>query len=421
MEVLRVLCLSVLFLELGAASGNLEQRLIFILLDGLRYDYIDSVYTPNMDEMAAQGVKVDYLTNVFPTFIPSKISLVTGLYPESHGLVHNHMYDSVHNSYAMTANKNDSYWWNSGIAEPIWVTARKQKKTSGSIDYIGGFAEFGGVRPNKFTDNPIAELRSKIDTAINWLRGGMDVVVVEWTYLDVVGHMFGPLSTQVGDGIKKCDENIGYLRQKIREFGLEDQVNIIIAGDHGMTEVSNNNVINLSDIIDLDNTIAYIAESPIAMILPKDGFLETMYIQLKNAHPNMTVYKKEDIPEYYHYRDHYRILPIVAIADLPWIILANGTDVGQMADHGFNNEEISMKSMMLAEGPAFRSNFSVESLNAIDMYELMCKILHLKPAPNNGSLANIQEILVEPSSATACGIYTLLYPILFILLSLTKN
>ncbi|XP_071956417.1 ectonucleotide pyrophosphatase/phosphodiesterase family member 5-like [Antedon mediterranea] len=436
MEVVRYLFLFSLIFELEGVAVDSEQKLLFILVDGLRYDYMDNANTPNLDEMAKQGVRVNFLTNVFPTMVPSKVSLVTGLYPESHGLVHNTMYDSVHDSYAMAINRNESYWWNAGISEPIWVTARKQGKISGSVDYFGGFAEIDGVGANNFTDNRFANLSTKMNIAIDWLNKGTDVVVLEWKRLDLIAHFSGPNSTDIKDNCEEFDRNIGYLREQIRKLKLQDELNIIIAGDHGITEISNKNVINLSDFINLDDTLAYIADSPVAMILPKDGFLESMYSKLVNAHPNMKVYKKEDVPEYYHYRGHYRILPIVAIADLPWMILANGTDVGDhLADHGFDNQELSMKSMMLAEGPSFKTNFTIDSLNAIDMYELMCSILHLKAAPNNGSLSNIKDILSysvssaadrhkdddDTSAASVSTILTLMYPVLFMLFFLLNN
>jgi len=40
-----------------------------------------------------------------------------------------------------------------------------------------------------------------------------------------------------------------------------------------------------------------------------------MYERLRSAHPNMTVYKKQDIPERYHIKHHYRVPPLYLLAD----------------------------------------------------------------------------------------------------------
>ena len=57
-----------------------------------------------------------------------KMCLLAGLYPESHGIVANNMYDPARDAtFPMTA--NESFWWDGG--EPVWVTAEKQGKSSG--------------------------------------------------------------------------------------------------------------------------------------------------------------------------------------------------------------------------------------------------------------------------------------------------
>jgi len=40
-----------------------------------------------------------------------------------------------------------------------------------------------------------------------------------------------------------------------------------------------------------------------------------MYERLRSAHPNMTVYKKQDIPERFHIKHHYRVPPLYLLAD----------------------------------------------------------------------------------------------------------
>lgn len=56
------------------------------------------------------------------------------------------------------------------------------------------------------------------------------------------------------------------------------------------------------------------------------GKLDAVYEALAHAHPNLTVYKKEEIPERWHYKYNDRIQPIIAVADEGWYILQNKSD-----------------------------------------------------------------------------------------------
>lgn len=57
-----------------------------------------------------------------------------------------------------------------------------------------------------------------------------------------------------------------------------------------------------------------------------EGKLDEVYEALANAHPNMTVYKKEQIPDRFHYKHNSKIQPILAVADKGWEIVHNKTD-----------------------------------------------------------------------------------------------
>lgn len=57
-----------------------------------------------------------------------------------------------------------------------------------------------------------------------------------------------------------------------------------------------------------------------------EGKLDEVYEALNHAHPNMTVYKKEQIPERLHYKHNSKIQPILAVADKGWEIVQNKSD-----------------------------------------------------------------------------------------------
>lgn len=64
-------------------------------------------------------------------------------------------------------------------------------------------------------------------------------------------------------------------------------------------------------------------------------------------------------------------------------------------DHGFSNQEMDMKMIFRAFGPDFKKNFLAEPFDSVNIYPLMCKLLGVDPAPNNGSLGSTQDMLVD--------------------------
>ncbi|NBX60693.1 MAG: alkaline phosphatase family protein, partial [Opitutaceae bacterium] len=68
--------------------------LILISIDGFRWDYLARYAAPVLQQLAAQGVRAERMNPVFPSkTFPNHYSLVTGLYPEHHGIVSNWFFD----------------------------------------------------------------------------------------------------------------------------------------------------------------------------------------------------------------------------------------------------------------------------------------------------------------------------------------
>ena len=62
-------------------------------------------------------------------------------------------------------------------------------------------------------------------------------------------------------------------------------------------------------------------------------------------------------------------------------------------EHGYNNSMQSMHPFFIAMGPSFKAGYSVETFNTVDLYPLMCLLLGIPPAPNNGSLNIVKDLL----------------------------
>lgn len=92
---------------------------LLISIDGCRADYLDRGLTPNLARIAKLGARAAFMIPVFPTLtFPNHYSMVTGLYPESSGIIGNRMWDCETNE--TFAYGGPSKWWK---GEPIWVSA----------------------------------------------------------------------------------------------------------------------------------------------------------------------------------------------------------------------------------------------------------------------------------------------------------
>ena len=63
--------------------------------------------------------------------------------------------------------------------------------------------------------------------------------------------------------------------------------------------------------------------------------------------------------------------------------------------HGHDNRYQEMQATFIAHGPAFKKGFVAEPFENIEVYNLMCKILNLKAAKNDGDLGRVAGV---PSS-----------------------
>ena len=160
-----VLLLASIILANGHEEQESAQPLILVSMDGMRWQFIDDGFagTPNLDFIAQNGVTAKYLKTVVPSKTwPNHHSFLTGLYPESHGIVSNNFWDPVYQEKFVLdydCSNYDPKFYNA--SEPLWLTLQKSGKKSG-VYFWPGFAGY----PEKpmFYEKPICEVNcSAID------------------------------------------------------------------------------------------------------------------------------------------------------------------------------------------------------------------------------------------------------------------
>ena len=401
-----VLYLSLLFLLSCSESIKSENArnyvepstpLILISIDGFRWDYFEKTDTPNLDRIINNGIKAEGLKTVYPSkTFPNHISIVTGNYPSNHGIISNYFYDSGFDEYyyigAGSQAAQDGKWIQ---AEPIWVTVEKQLKRAMIMFWPMSDAEIQGIRPSEYyvySDSPSNITR--METLLNWLdNSGNDkpsFLASYFSIVDSIGHRYGPDAQETIDAIIEVDNAIGYLLDGLETRGILDEVNLIVVSDHGMTDTPSDQIINIADYIDLDD-VKTLNGGPFMEIRPNDGKLETIYQQLQNIE-HTQVYKKEDFPSKFNYSNNERIEPIIFLADEGWSIQTPGR-YPSLGTHGYDPDYRSMDGIFVARGPGFKESFKGPVIQNIHLYEMMCYLMDISPAQNDGVLSESEVFL----------------------------
>lgn len=391
--------------ELVSTNKSFQKTLILVSMDGFRHDYFNKANTPGLDEVIKHGVKAEALIPSFPSkTFPNHLSIITGMYPEHHGIISNRMYDDKIDEWYKLGNSKavtDGKWYK---GEPFWVTAEKQHLKTAIYFWPGSEAEINGFRPTywKHYDESIP-YADRVKQVMAWLDMPSGkrprFISLYFDEPDHSGHEFGPDSPEVVAAIERVDSNIVLLEKGIAERNLTDKVDVIIVSDHGMTPLSRDSVIFLDDYINIKD-VEIIDWSPVIAIRPKEGKKETVYKSLKNAHPKLAIYKKGEVPKKFHYNDNPLIQPIVGITALGWTVTTkkyfkSHKNKATGGTHGYDPAYADMHTIFIAKGPSFKKGITVKPFENVHIYELMCRVLKIKPSPNDGTFKKTKFFLTK--------------------------
>jgi predicted AlkP superfamily pyrophosphatase or phosphodiesterase len=177
-----------------------------------------------------------------------------------------------------------------------------------------------------------------------------------------------------------------------------DSTNIIIVSDHGLTEVDIQRTIAIEEFLPNEKYLAQ-WNGPVMLVESLEGRNNEIVSALRKNLTHAKVYLKNEIPEYFHFKNNEMISQIVIVADLGWHLLnkrmtqKDAMNFGK-GNHGYDHNQIAMHGIFVAEGPAFKKHYNVGMIENIDIYPLLCSILNILPNKNiDGRLDRIAYIL----------------------------
>ena len=237
-----VLLLPLLLTLTGAASQRRVPDLILITLDTVRADRIGaygykSAATPNLDRLAAEGVRFTDATAHAPLTGPSHASILTGLYPSRLGVRDNAAAPLPDSAVTLTETLRDA-GFRTGAFVGAFVLDRAYGFAQGFEAFDADFGRFdSGLKQQ-------AQRRAGavVDNAVRWLqRVPTGDRVFLWVHLYDAHTPYTPPSRYLRrfasspyDGeIAYVDSAVGRLLEALRASGRYDNSAISVISDHG--------------------------------------------------------------------------------------------------------------------------------------------------------------------------------------------
>ncbi|EAR01652.1 ectonucleotide pyrophosphatase/phosphodiesterase [Maribacter sp. HTCC2170] len=380
--------------------------LVLISLDGFRWDYVERYNPPNLSNFIKNGVQAESLISSFPSkTFPNHYTIVTGMYPDNHGILGNSFYSNEKDVTYKIGNRemveDGSFYGGS----PIWVQADKANMVSASYFFVGSEADVQGIRPTYYhTYDGSIKNNVRVEEALKWLalpeKKRPHLITMYFSDMDDVGHDFGPNNDEkLKKALFDLDNHLGNLFKGAAKTGLP--INFLVVSDHGMSALSTSKYIAVEDIM---NTSLYstINNGAIVNVHPKkDVSTDSVYNYLKAKEHNFKIYKTENTPGFEYNPKNKNWGTIQVIPDFGYyfskkqkIEALKNLPITTVGVHGYDPVHKDMHGIFYANGPAFKKGYALPSIKNIHIYPLMCRILDLEiPSNIDGKIEELEVIL----------------------------
>jgi predicted AlkP superfamily pyrophosphatase or phosphodiesterase len=393
----------------NAPAQLAKHYVILISFDGFRYDYARRYNATNVLALASRGASApEGMIPSFPSVtFANHYTLVTGLYPEHHGIVENEFYDPARHeiySYKVQSTKIDGTWYG---GTPLWVLAEQQGMRSAPFFWPGSEADIQGVLPSYYLkyDGHLPN-QKRVDQVLAWLRlpaaRRPHFITLYFSDTDDQGHKYGPDSPELIAAVHEVDSELGRLTLGLKALKLP--VDIILVADHGMARVP-------SQWIELDKhgLDPSLLEKFQGILLhaKSDADAQRIFDEMQPAPPEYKVYRRADLPERLHFNENPRAGDPVIVPSGAYAIHVQDDPKYPHPNpgaHGFDPALVpEMKAIFVAAGPDIRSGVTVAPFENVNVYPLIAQILgldirSLKTGPIEGKLTVLQPILKKSTN-----------------------
>jgi predicted AlkP superfamily pyrophosphatase or phosphodiesterase len=371
---------------------------ILISIDGFAYDYLNKYQPKNLLSLANTGVTAKGMQPIFPSkTFPNHLSIVTGVYPAKHGIVHNKFFHrKLNKEYSLGAGNIEPSWL---TAKPIWTLAEEQGLKSAIYFWPESETTVEGVLPSYYFpyvhNTPNIK---RVNQIVNWLKlpSGQrpDFIASYFSTIDSIGHKHGRGSIELQKAIDEIDLLLGTLINKISsETTLTP--NFVIVSDHGMTSIEKGAAIEWKNIFsNFENINVINGQTQLYIYEKNQNILNDVRSQLSN-NKQLIIYSKGEFPKHWHFNIDNFVIPDMIIEAIPPFTFSNGYTAS--ATHGYDPlNKPDLSAIFIAQGPNFKKNITIEPFENIHVFSLLEGLLQLSPSKNIDSNVNVLSKILLP-------------------------
>ena len=393
-----ILTLILTITALLSACAKNDQVTVIISLDGFRWDYTQWYDTPFLDRMAEEGVEAALIPSYPSKTFPNHYTLATGLYPDHHGILANKFkIRSTGKIYSLSKSetRSDPQYYG---GDPIWLTARRQGVITATVYWVGSDVPIKGGYANywkNYQTKPLLTFDERVNEVVRLLSlpeaERPHLVMAYFEEPDHAGHNNGPVTMATRRSVEHLDSLLSGLWHRIQSLPHGTQVNLIVTGDHGMTWLSRYRLIRPSYYLKDEWVERIDGDYPALITARKPKYIDDIVRALQDV-PHLRAWKRGELPSYLHYGTHENTADVVVLPDVGWTFGEKAPTI--QGSHGFDHTCSDMLVAFRAVGPDFKQGYVREQyFRNVCVYPLLAHLLGVEPSPNDGSLAEVQDLL----------------------------
>lgn len=408
-------------------SAQTSKHVILVSIDGFRPDfYLDKSWpTPNLQQLVSSGSHAAGVRCIFPSVTyPSHTTLITGTFPNKHGITYNTMPD-----------ENRKYVWTTESkkikTETLWQAAKKAGLKSASVSWpISVGAEIDYNLPEIWSATNMSDRKSAISEYatpkglleemekfaigdvdmedLNLSSLAMDennsrmaayifrkykpaLLSIHIAGVDGAQHKNGRSGPEVQIAVASADHAVMNLMDAVEKAGLKDSTTIIITGDHGFVDIEKSLSPNLwLSEIGIDSKVG--KEEPVAKFQAAGG---SAFFHLKDVNDKATLEKvrkkmaslPSDIQQMYRIVERTELDKIGADPHASFALAAaNGVYIqdansGKLVNikkggaHGYFPDSKEIRTGFIIAGAGVKAGIALDSINLEDVAPTVARIL----------------------------------------------
>jgi len=387
--------------------------LILISIDGFAHHYLDKFKPKNILAFAKQGTSIE-LEPVYPSkTFPNHLSIITGVYPANHGIVHNKFLNpKINKIYTLGAGRNNSAWVTSA---PIWTIAEQQGMKTAIYFWPESEVKFDGLLPtynkpyNKATGNKV-----RFDQMIDWLKLSKEkrpeLVVSYFSLVDTAGHRYKLESKELAQSITEIDTLFGQFLTRLKNEIPQD-VNIVLVSDHGMTATGIEHGIEMTSVVEKSifqekgvtvvngQTQLYIYfDQSIISKSKQTSIMNTLKKTQQGKGSFYNVYFKGRYPNHWQFNHDIPVIPNIIVDALPPNIFIGKKGYSIAGTHGYdakNNDDLM--AIFIAAGVNIQKDKKISSFENVHIFPFLSRLLALEGKTKVDGDFSVLSSIFKPS------------------------